>query len=95
MSGAYLVGVDGCPFFDEDRAVAEMLLDNLLLVSDEDGEAVLVINCNDLWVPGADDEPLCYDDIEALYQASCDPAPGAVRRWLCEQYGREPWCGAL
>lgn len=88
---AYLLDFDGRPFFIEDRAVAEMLHEGILFVIEDDlGLCTVRINCNDVWVPGADDEPLRQEDIEPLYWAS---ARCNVIEWLCERYGRRRWRG--
>jgi hypothetical protein len=89
---AYLLDSDCHPFFIEDRAVAEMLQEGILFVIEDDlGLCTVMINCNGVWVPGADDEPLRQEDIEPLYWASCSPKNRAVGDWLCERYGHTRW----
>ena len=91
--GAYIPRLgDPGYFFAEEVAVAEMLRGwPLGLGEGEDGNVEVTINLNDLFVPGADDAPLLFDDIEPLYIAFCDPSPDAVRDWLCRRYNDRPW----
>lgn len=91
--GAYGLRTDGSGYlFDEDLAVSEMLLWAVVLLGEGGGgQAEVTINLNDIFVPGADDAPLMFDDIEPLYVAFCDPRPNAVRAWLCQRYGMRPW----
>lgn len=91
--GAYLACL-GCPgyTFIEETAVAGMLQGGPLSLGEgEDGNVEVTINLNDLFVPGADNAPLLFDDIEPLYIAFCDPRPNAVREWLCQRYNDRPW----
>ena len=90
--GAYIPRMDGY-VFTEELALSEMIRGGwpLTIGEGEDGGAELTINLNDLFVPGADDEPLVFEDIEPLYVAFCDPRPDAVRNWLCKRYGMRPW----
>jgi hypothetical protein len=90
---AYIRDFDGAGYlFIEETAVGEMLWGWPLSIGEgEDGNAEVTINLNDLFVPGADDEPLMFSDIEPLYIAFCDPRPNAVRDWLCRRYNDRPW----
>lgn len=77
--------------FDEHSAVFQMLREGVLLLGpDEDGRAALDINYSDLFVLGADSEPLPWDELEALYAATCDPRPYALAKWLCKRAGEGP-----
>ena len=93
MTPTYLVGQDGRPFLDEERAVAEMLESGALVLSEQAwGYPVTVeVNLNDIFVAGADSAPLARHMIERMYWAHCDPRPGAMVEWLCEHYGDRPW----
>jgi len=90
---AYVMSLDGTGYlFIEETAVGEMLRGwPLGLGEGEDGNVEVTINLNDLFVPGADDAPLLFDDIEPLYIAFCDPRPDAVREWLCRRCNDRPW----
>lgn len=91
--GAYIRNSDDAGYtFLEEVAVGEMLRGwPLSLGEGEDGNAEVTINLNDLFVPGADDELLMFQDIEPLYIAFCDPRPNGVRDWLCRRHGMRPW----
>lgn len=90
---AYVRSLDGTGYlFIEETAVGEMLRGGPLSIGEgEDGNVEVKINLNDLFVPGADDAPLLFDDIEPLYIAFCDPRQNAVRDWLCQRYRMRPW----
>lgn len=91
--GAYISNsADPGYLFLEEVAVGEMLRGWPLSIGEgEDGNAEVTINLNDLFVPGADDGLLMFQDIEPLYIAFCDPRPNAVREWLCRRYNMRPW----
>lgn len=83
---------DGGNLFMEDNALACLLIDGLLDVSeDEGGEIVPFVGCNDIFAWGcADAEGLPYDQIESLYREwSRHPIWGATR-WCIKQRGCQP-----
>lgn len=90
--------------FDDELAIGEMLAEGTVFLggkagpffeceddADRGGHAALWINCNDLWMWAcADAEPLCEEDVEPLYIATCCPRRFSIIRWTCLRFQRPP-----
>lgn len=98
----YRIEVDGYLEydFDAEAAIGQLFEDGAIMLGGAEspffeprpGSATTIwINCNDLWaLATADAERLDWCDIESFYQASCDPRPFALTKWICARFSRRP-----
>ena len=87
---AYLF-VDGKTHFMEDRAVAHLLNECVLFVSDSDTLSLeLTVNTNDIFVQGADSMNITLDEVESLWKLFYTNEGWGPVKWACLKSGWKP-----
>jgi hypothetical protein len=99
----YTTFSDGEVFFDEEKALAQLLLDGVIFINDtkyvfgdeirDEWVIFCAVNCNDVFYWAcADAESIETDDLQSLYDHHVDESNGGwgSTKWVCKKRNLKP-----
>ena len=89
------------PIFEENIALAILLVNDVLILNNHWWKAdwplhaqqtfTIAVNCNDIFLPGADAEELIYDELEELWQFYAVEQNWGPQMWVAKKRQKLPF----
>lgn len=92
-------GTWNTPRFDEDQALAALLMEEVVFLSGANSKNAqpsdlswtVMLNCNDVFMWGcADCEPIGYHELQTVYDLWCKGGGNATDAWVCKRRNEKP-----